>query len=282
MTSTAALLAPSVAAVRFSILFGSGMDELDAFDPDSTDYLRYAALPSLPALYAAGLMQRRGFTLVHLYQFGLEDISPLPLDLQDTAYPGHTHTAARLHGTIPLRSKSLALHYTVAVGLSTEKVYDVAASARFGYHFGTNSVTLGVEYFTHGQAMGRDGFQDIQHDYQALLSNSDVRSMMMHVLYHKDRLIGDTKLSTENEQNEEKIIAVRRKPVLNINQQWMVFYRFDRFNLHHNMLSITEHVIGVRFLAVSQLYLRAEVMMKHVSSEPQDAGGFRLAGILRF
>jgi hypothetical protein len=62
----------------------------------------------------------------------------------------------------------------------------------------------------------------------------------------------------------------------------MVFYRFDRFNLHYNMPSITEHVIGVRFLAVSQLYLRAEVMMKHVSGEAQDAGGFRLAGILRF
>ena len=73
-------------------------------------------------------------------------------------------------------------------------------------------------------------------------------------------------------------LAIHAKPALHINQQWTVFYRFNRLHSSSGIAKMPGHAIGLKFRPLPSITLHAEFIMKHVATP----GGFWVAGTVRF
>jgi hypothetical protein len=181
-----------------------------------------------------------------------------------------------------------ALRYDVYAGVfPDDRARTLITGARLGYTFGSSGFTLGVNYGY--------GVRDASAPRALVPFNSRDRSppesdmyrlFGIDVLYDKGRLSFAHRIIYEVDAQTNpqagRRLKVFTEPVLEITQQWRIFYRFDYVSLGHGMPKSAEHVIGMRLLPSERLRLRAEFMVQRMGEPPEDGWGFRLLGTLRF
>jgi len=237
------------------------------------------------------------YTLSHALQFHLSQFG-MPFDLSANAdvpmllsaryadnLPPRLLTVLQVHGKFSLGVKEDdTLHYAFYAGMLTaEAPDDVIAGARLGYMVGESGFTIGIDYAYGRYATASNLFRSFQSLSDTQLPESNAGVFGRSLLYDRSELFLIQQLTQRGVvAGEPPSVAIRAKPAVHINQQWTVFYRFNRLHPSLGMSKMVEHAIGLKFRPLNHIILQAEFIMKQIQAPSLDVGGFRLAGTIRF
>jgi hypothetical protein len=190
---------------------------------------------------------------------------------------------AQLHGILGRRTRpGEALHYTLYAGVLAEDTPDqLLVGARLGYTSERGGFTIGIAYL-YSELSGSPDLQDRLMAARARgLFHGEGRDVLLTLLVEQQKLpISSRLLLPATLTSNATPLAVHAKPVLHLNRQWTIYYRFDRLSFGAGLPKVTDHVLGVRFLPRRNIYLRAEFTMSyydHASIDTDDTEGLRLS-----
>jgi hypothetical protein len=261
------------------VLYGPARDITDLIQVD----MSVMTLSMLPLL-AWTNYRSSGAWQFRLSRFGVPvDSAPLPFAITRAQLLSQPHTLAQVHGALAFGTRNHGvLHYALYAGVFAEETpRDVVAGASIGYAVGTTGFTLGIGYLYGPQAVGLDIFGRSYTNGIGYGPGSDL-SVLISRLPDSDRLLIESQLLHGVVTSERTPLAVQTRSVLYINHRWAVYHRFDRFYLGQGFPKISEHMIGVRFLPLTNVSLHAEVMMGGIDDALGNAGGVRFAGTIYF
>ena len=192
-------------------------------------------------------------------------------------------TVVQLYGTSGRRTRpGEALHYALYAKVLAEDTPDhLLVGARLGYTSERGGFTIGIDYL-YSELAGSLDLQDWAMAVRARrLFNGEGRDFLLALLVEQHQLpVGHLRLPATLTSNASAL-AMHAKPVLHLNRQWTIFYRFDRLS-GPGLPKVTDHVFGVRFLPRRNVYLRAEFIMSYYDHASIDAEGLRLSVTVRF
>ena len=192
-------------------------------------------------------------------------------------------TVVQLYGTSGRRTRpGEALHYALSAKVLAEDTPDhLLVGARLGYTSERGGFTIGIDYL-YSELAGSLDLQDWAMAVRARrLFNGEGRDFLLALLVEQHQLpVGHLRLPATLTSNASAL-AVHAKPVLHLNRQWTIFYRFDRLS-GPGLPKVTDHVFGVRFLPRRNVYLRAEFIMSYYDHASIDTEGLRLSVTVRF
>jgi hypothetical protein len=287
--------------VRFALLVETWQDEDVILVPDASGLYEVSLAPTGLAnlnvyretLYTftplAWINYRYSNALqFHLSQFvmplhlsAIEDVPTLLFAHKAENLPPRWLTVLQVHGRFSLGAQDYdTLHYTLYAGmLSAENPHDLVAGVRLGYMAGTSGFTIGIDYLYGHYAISSDIFRSFYAVGSTQLPGSNVGVFGRPLLYEKDELflVYQTFLHSAVEGGPPPL-AIHAKPALHINQQWTVFYRFNRLHSRSGIAKMPGRAIGLKFQPIPSITLHAEFIMKHVAAP----GGFWVAGTVHF
>jgi hypothetical protein len=190
-----------------------------------------------------------------------------------------------VHGKFSLGPNEAGLfHYAFYAGLLTaENPADLLAGAQLGYMAGTSGFTIGIDYL-----YGR--YATLSTLVGSVQARGDTQWFGRNVEVFGPALLSEPSALFLIQQSFRRsavddgppALAIRAKPAVQINQQWTVFYRFDRLHPRLGMSKMVEHAIGLQFRPLPHIKLQAEFIVKRIEAPSLDVGGVRLVGTFRF
>jgi hypothetical protein len=227
----------------------------------------------------------------HLSQFVLpsdflltETPVPLPVSLSRARPLSRQLTVAQLHGTLGRRTRpGEALHYALYTGVLAEDTPDhLLVGARLGYMSERGGFTIGIDYLYSELAGSPDLRERAMAARARRLFNGEGQEFLLALLVEQQSLLVSRLRLPGTLTSDTPPLAVHAKPVLHLNRQWTIFYRFNHLSFGAGLPKITDHVFGVRFLPWRNVYLRAEFIRSSYDHSSIDAEGLRLSATVRF
>lgn len=244
----------------------------------------------------------------YITPFGIINIEHFPAILLDTEQPqflrpfsGDTIfpnfiTGAQAHGKFFLDEDILQynLYTGVFTGSTPEQFY---SGARVAYTHGTFGATLGLNVGT-----GKRSLTPTAPDTTRIGNNATFYMYGVDLLIDKGPILWKNELFFTDEDNGAggNRAGFYTQPAYRITEEWIVFYRYDFLNdgkiqvvpagggpRLHTPGNSTEHVVGLNYLPVPNVRLRAIATWKEFSSgrlgaQKADAQIFQLSGTLSF
>ncbi len=244
----------------------------------------------------------------YITPFGIINIEHFPAILLDTEQPqflrpfsGDTIfpnfiTGAQVHGKFFFDDDTLQYHvYTgVFTGSTPEQFY---SGVRTAYAVGALGTTFGLNFGT-----GKRSLTTTAPDTITVAKNATFYMYGVDVLIDKGPILWKTELFMTDEDKGAggNRTGFYTQPAYRISDRWIVFYRYDFLNdgklqilpsgggpRRHTPGNSTEHVLGLNFLPVPNVRLRATATWKEFSSgrlgaSNADAQIFQLSGTFSF
>jgi len=175
------------------------------------------------------------------------------------------------------------LQYNAYVGMFAAEPEDVLAGARVAYTFSDLGLTIGANY-AHGRRQKGDSSLGNLSIVGALSkTTNDYNTVGVDVLIDKGALLWKNELFYSFEENgAEDRIAFYTQPAWRINDKWIAFYRFDFLDPGQGIGEGIEHMVGVNFLPISTIRLRAVYIFKQFNNPDEDANIFQLSATISF
>jgi hypothetical protein len=189
-----------------------------------------------------------------------------------------------MHGTLLLPAKDRhTLRYGLYSGiLSQDTPHSLIAGAQVSYTFRFSEMTIGIDYLSSKTPLALALLTNSLPLTTAPLRSGSTSVFRLPLLLEQDKHMVMTQLLRGTPKGEDTPLMIHAKPVLHLNSQWTMFYRFDHFSLGQGMAKFTEHTLGVKYLVAGSLVLQAEFLRSHCHNPSMDAEGFRLSGAIRF
>ena len=244
----------------------------------------------------------------YITPFGIINIEHFPAILLDTEQPqflrpfsGDTIfpnfiTGAQAHGKFFFDDDTLQYNvYTgVYTGSTPEQFY---SGMRAAYTVGVLETTIGLNLGT-----GKRSLTTTAPDTRVVAKNATFYMYGVDVLIDKGPVLWKTELFMTDEDKGAggNRMGFYTQPAYRVNDQWIIFYRYDFLDdgkLHiapssggprlHTPGDSTEHVLGLNYLPVSTVRLRATATWKEFSggrlgAPKADAQIFQLSGTFSF
>ncbi len=244
----------------------------------------------------------------YITPFGIINIEHFPAILLDTEQPqflrpfsGDTIfpnfiTGAQAHGKFFFNDDTLQYNvYTgVFTGSTPEQFY---SGARAAYTVGTLGTTFGLNIGT-----GKRSLTTTAPDTTSVAKNATFYMYGVDVLIDKGPILWKTELFMTDEDKGAggNRVGFYTQPAYRVSDQWIVFYRYDFLDdgklqivpssggpRRHTPGDSTEHVLGLNFLPVPNVRLRATATWKEFSSGRLGAPNanaqiFQLSGTFSF
>lgn len=165
------------------------------------------------------------------------------------------------------------------VGSSSD---DFISGGRVQYAFGDSGFTLGGNVI-HGSRTARPGpLGSISIVGSGSLSTNDYDAAGIDLLYDKGPILWKTEYFYSTEKGNEDREAFYTQPAYRINDQWIVFYRFDYLDPGQGIEQSVENVIGVNYLPTSTVRVRAVYILKEFKGTDDTADIFQLSATFSF
>jgi len=193
-------------------------------------------------------------------------------------------TVIEMHGTLRLPATDRhALHYGLYTGMLTKDTpHSLITGAQVSYTFGFSEMTIGIDYLSSKTPLALALLTNTLPLTTPPLRGNSISVFRLPLLLEQDKHVVMTQLLRGTPKGEDTPLMIHAKPVLHLNTQWTMFYRFDHFSLGQGLAKFTEHTFGVKYLAVGSLVVQAEFLQSHCHNPSMDAEGFRLSGTFRF
>jgi hypothetical protein len=193
-------------------------------------------------------------------------------------------TVIQMHGTLRLPAKDQhALHYGLYMGtLTKDTPHSLITGAQVSYTIGFSEMTIGIDYLSSKTPLALALLTNTLPLTTPPLRGNPISVFRLPLLLEQDKHVVMTQLLRGTPKGEDTPLMIHAKPVLHLNTQWTMFYRFDHFSLGQGLAKFTEHTFGVKYLAVGSLVVQAEFLQSHCHNPSMDAEGFRLSGTFRF
>jgi len=205
--------------------------------------------------------------------------APLPLAVSRARLLSQPLTIVHVHGTWVLDAPDQGVvRYGLYAGVFAEETpRDLIVGTHIGYTVGATGFTLGIEYLYGPQAVALDVFGRHAAGSRLDWPGSGARVFGLGLLTDMDKLRVEHQLLHGGATHVGTPLAVHATPILHIDRQWAVFYRFDHLRLGRGVRQLMTHTFGVQFFLTMNVSLHAEYIV-----ERTNVGGFRLAGTIRF
>ncbi len=244
----------------------------------------------------------------YITPFGIINIEHFPAILLDTEQPqflrpfsGDTIfpnfiTGAQVHGKFFFDDDALQYHVYTGVfsGSTPEQFY---SGVRTAYTVGSLGTTFGVNVGT-----GKRSLTTTAPDTTIIAKNATFYMYGVDVLIDRGPILWKTELFMTDEDKGAggNRTGFYTQPAYRVSDRWIVFYRYDFLNdgklqivpsgggpRRHTPGNSTEHVLGLNFLPVPNVRLRATATWKEFSSgrlgaSSADAQIFQLSGTFSF
>lgn len=299
-------------ATQFELLIKADLtDEISVFTAlgflrESDLILADAANPTFaasamrnPAIIAWGNFQRSDALEIQLGRFvtphGIINIEHFPGVLLELNQPqflrpfsGQTifsnfMQGGQIHGRFFLgEDGSDVLQYNAYVGLHPSDSEDFLAGFRVAYTWDELGVTLGGNY-GHGRRKGAAStVGNLSIVGPRSLTTNDYDFVGVDLLYDKGKLLWKNELFFSSESGQQDRLGFYTQPAWRLNDKWIAFYRFDYFDPGQGIHDSVEHIIGVNFLPIPIVRLRASYIFKQLGDPEEDLSVFQFSMTLSF
>lgn len=162
---------------------------------------------------------------------------------------------------------------------------DYIGGGRIGYQFGDSGWTIGGNY-SHGRRTARASVPFTPGHFTIVpannLTSNSYDLVGLDVLYDKGSILWKNEVFYSFEYGEDNRLAFYTQPAIRLNDEWLMFYRFDYLDPGQNLGKSTEHAVGINYLPVPNLRIRAVYFLKNFDLTEDEAGVFQLSATLSF
>lgn len=209
----------------------------------------------------------------------------LPLELASERQVLHQFSTTQMYGAVLLHlTNHQTLHYAFYAGDWTDELSDsLLVGARIRYTFERGEVTGGIDALYSQYTGGVDSFTPFltARTTHLLSGNSQIVDLLLRIKQDNRAVQGYYLPGLA--AGDASPLGVFIKPMLHLNPQWAVFYRFDYLSFGEGWPKLTEHALGVRFFPLAKVVLRAEFLTSYFSQTSLGAKeGGRLSATIRF
>lgn len=190
---------------------------------------------------------------------------------------------AQIHGKFNLGpNENSLLQYNVYAGSFSANSSDFILGGRLGLRLGDSGFTFGGNY-SHGQRRaGTPGVGNF-----SLVGNNSVVSNSYNtvgadLLYDKGRILWKNEIFYSYEDGQDNRLAFYTQPAYRINGKWLAFYRYDYLDPGQGQSYTTEHVVGLNYLPIPTVRLRAVGLLKHIDDPSDDVLALQFSATVSF
>ena len=257
--------------------------DIDLSDPADPDF-RPGAVRVPPIIawtnyrHRDALQLRLGRIVTPAGLINIEHFPPVLLEINQPQFlrpfPGATlfpnfMNGGQLHGTLRSQQRpEEAFGYSVYAGVIDHAPEAIVAGARAEYAWLQHGVTLGANYLGGRRERGTGALGSFSIVSARSLQSNRYDMAGIDLLIERGSLLWKSEAFYSFEVGEDDRIGAYTQPAWRFDERWLVFYRFDFLDPGQDLPSAREHVVGVNYVPIPLVRLRAAAFYKEIESSP--------------
>jgi len=190
---------------------------------------------------------------------------------------------AQVHGKFYVGAENNSLlSYNAYVGSTTMNTSDFILGGRAALRITDTGFTVGGN-FSHGQrTAGPAGIGNVSIVGPNSLVSNSYNTVGGDLLYDKGRILWKNEFFYSFEDGQRDRMAFYTQPAFRLTEKWIAFYRFDYLDPGQGLSRGYENVVGVNYLPVPTVRLRAELIFKHLNALSDDVVVAQVSATISF